>query len=226
MRTYFNLLPTDVIRYEIIPFLDYHSRVALNIYLDNDEKVIMPLNRDKIAQIAMMMATGPIRKALDKATNAFGITRRRAILRLLSVVLPRHMVLTQYNSGFRAVIENKIETYIDPSNREYDSSCERFKNSMIEAVSRLRVLLDTKYPYLYSLTCLKEDIWSPVDENNTNLVVTANGLNMSSSQYGKTKYTSLGNPPSEKEPVYLRYRSRRRRYSSYDDYDYDTDYSY
>lgn len=234
MLTYFNFLPTDIIHCEIIPCLDYHSRTAFNITLDYDEKRMYPLNRDKIAQIEIMLATGPLTKAVNKASYAVDVARRRAILRLLDVVLPRNMILTQHNSRFRDVVENKIKTYIDPDSPEYNSSCQRFKTKMINAVSRLRVLLDTKYPYLYQLGAISRDYWSPIDGNNTNLVVTGCDQGLSVYQNNKTKYIKLGKKVEVTKVEVTKVevakvevakpRYRRRRYSS--DYSYDTDYSY
>jgi hypothetical protein len=93
---------------------------------------------------------------------------------------------------------------------------------MINAVSRLRVLLDTKYPYLYQLGSLSRDYWSPIDGNNTNLVVTGCDQGLSVYQNNKTKYIKLDTKLEVVQPRY-----RRRRYSSdYSDYSYDSDYSY
>jgi len=225
MATYFNLLPKDIIQREIITFLDYHSRTAFNITLDCDEKHIYPLNKDKIAQIEMMLATGPISKALTNARDKVGWQRRRSILRLLSVVLPRNMILCRYNSGFRAAVELKIDTYSDPTHSDYNGTCQQFKNKMIKAVSRLRVLLDTKYGYLHELRSLTLDKWSPVDNNESNLIVSQIGPTTWVSQYGKTKCTHSGKAPEEpKGRRTYRYRYRRRGRSS--DYTYDSDYSY
>jgi hypothetical protein len=67
----FLALPDDVIRYELMPYLDYISRLNLNLAMPKSYQVVKRLDKSSIYNHEFLMLHRIISARLDKCTNEY-----------------------------------------------------------------------------------------------------------------------------------------------------------
>jgi hypothetical protein len=66
VQNLFDQLPTDIIYYEIFPFLDYNSRVCANLLLPLKDRLRIPLRKDAVNEMTIHLAITRVTPLLKK----------------------------------------------------------------------------------------------------------------------------------------------------------------
>jgi hypothetical protein len=111
----FDELPTDMIYWEIFPYLDYNSRVTANLLLPVQDRLRTPLKKDAALQFQMRRSSKEVLAILRKQEKAKGRARNIYTLRLWRQLLGPHKHLLQYSERFRAVVLAKAEEWLEPT---------------------------------------------------------------------------------------------------------------
>ena len=150
----FDELPTDMIYYEIFPFLDYNSRVTANLLLPKEDRLRTPLQKDAVIMLEMSLgkaAMGSLIKKQSRATNP--IFRNRLTLKIWRTVT-LFPSLYQYNSKFRGVVAAKAVEFSDPSMAEYAHVSNYTRKELKKLCTNFLLSLETSHPYIRELTTL------------------------------------------------------------------------
>lgn len=116
----FDNLPTDIIYYEIFPFLDYDSRVTANAMLPPIDRHKKKLRSEALLKFTMKLSTCRLKtilNAYNKATNP--VQRNRLMLRLWRTV-PKHSELLRHCEKFRCIVQTKAEYFSNLPQSEKD----------------------------------------------------------------------------------------------------------
>jgi hypothetical protein len=163
MNSYFHYVPTEVLRDYLYPYLNFHERLSVNLCLPTAWRSCGQLDPTKIIQVGIKLATVPLSSGLRDVEGLTGIKRHDAIYKLISVTLPRNLIITQYNIKFRQVVLDRLRHFSDLENSDYNSCSHEFIVQMIGACAHVCALLKSDYPYLHEVNTCLEDSWSPVD---------------------------------------------------------------
>lgn len=157
----FDQLPTDIIYYEIFPYLDYNSRVTANLLLPRKDRLSIPLRKDAALELYMKMASDNLKSLVFKQRDAkSNLARNRLSLKIWRT-LPLYPELVQYNSRFRAIVIEKSKEFSDPdlehvqrvtpyTRKELKKLCESFIHS-----------LETSFPFVRDVNMVSEG-WSAI----------------------------------------------------------------
>ena len=66
----FDQLPTDMIYYEIFPYLDYNSRVTANMLLPLQDRLRTPLRKDAVLEFTMRLGSTLITSLIKNQQKA------------------------------------------------------------------------------------------------------------------------------------------------------------
>lgn len=160
----FDQLPTDMIHYEIFPYLDYDSRVTANLLLPQQDRMRVYLNKEAVLQFSMnfgMTILKPLVLKQPHVTNK--ITRARINLKIWRT-LGKCPQLVQYHAKFRQIIINKIGEFTDPAMYETDYMSSYAQKAMIKLCSDFLERMETSLPYIREIkpSCFQEEDWSAV----------------------------------------------------------------
>jgi hypothetical protein len=150
----FDELPTDMIYYEIFPFLDYNSRVTANLLLPKEDRLRTPLQKDVVIMLEMSLgkaAMGSLIKKQSRATNP--ISRNRLTLKIWRTVT-LFPSLYQYNSKFREVVAAKAVEFSDPSMVNYTHVSNYTRKELKKLCTNFLLSLETSHPYICEMTTL------------------------------------------------------------------------
>ena len=162
IKNLFDELPTDMIYYEIFPYLDYNSRVTANLLLPLKDRLRTPLMKDAILGFSIQLGTTKIIPLVRKqAKTANNIARNRLTLKIWRM-LRMFPELYQYNSAFREVVTTKA---LEFSNTEELSNITRHtRNELKKLCGDFLLSLETCYPYVREVRdSSKIDDWSAVN---------------------------------------------------------------
>ena len=162
--TYLDVLPGDVLRYCIIPFLGWEDRIHLNMLTPAGDRT--PPNRipkDRIIANQILICSKKLVRLIEKPRNLQMIrhsyiyrgkrggpshsTVVQEIINFLLIVSESHnILLIQNNENFRRVVNEKIIEFSDPAMiaripRIY------LRIQMIDAVQKLTKML-ASYPFI------------------------------------------------------------------------------
>lgn len=150
----FDELPTDMIYYEIFPYLDYNSRVTANLLLPRQDRLRTPLQKDLVVALEMRLGgatmTSLIRKQ-QRATNP--ISRNRLTLKIWRTVT-LFPSLYQHNSKFREVVAAKAAEFSDPSMVEYAHVSNYTRRELKKLCTNFLLSLETSHPYICEFSCI------------------------------------------------------------------------
>lgn len=222
MPSYFELLPNDVLRHNLFPYLDYGSRRDLNLTFQPGSKIVTKIDSEKLVQVEMMLAIDPIKRALKEADHMSykpATEKASVILNLINNILPKHLVIAQYNESFRQVLKERLIFFSDPTNRDFNYVSETIKNQIIEASSKTGTLLQESRPYIKELHSLKVCSWDPINAGNTIVAESCgNDISVSDGRYLQSVIVRKNVVEPGKR---RRYRNRKIRRKSDDYQDYD-----
>ena len=159
----FDQLPTDMIYYEIFPYLDYNSRVTANLLLPRQDRLRTPLRKDAVLEFAMRFGSTSLVTLIRKqGTTTNPITRNRMSLKIWRTV-PLFPELFQYNSRFREVMAAKAAEFSDPSLEEIVHITSYTRKELKRLCEAFLLSLETSYPYKREVaTSSSKDDWSAV----------------------------------------------------------------
>ena len=143
----FDQLPTDMIYYEIFPYLDYNSRVTANLLLPLQDRLHTPLRKDAVLEFTMRLGSTLITSLIknqQKAKNP--ISRNRFSLKIWRTV-PLFPELFQYNLRFREVIAAKAAEFSDSSLAERIYISSYTKKELKKLCEGVLLSFETSYPY-------------------------------------------------------------------------------
>ena len=159
----FDQIPTDMIYYEIFPYLDYNSRVTANLLLPRKDRLRTRLRKDAVLEFTMRFGSTIITSLIKKQQNTTnGIARNRLSLKIWRTV-PLFPELFQYNHRFRNVIAAKAAEFSDPSTYESTQVSAYTRKALTNLCEAVLLSLETSYPYKRSVAASfpRED-WSAV----------------------------------------------------------------
>jgi hypothetical protein len=122
--TYFDVLPTDVIRCYLMPFLGWEDRIHLNMLTPpGDRTSPAKIPKDRIAAHQLILSIVATREKVSNWENVSrtrGMSQRRKIEALLDVLRTlnkgHNMIVTQYSQRLRDTISEKMVEFSDPAN--------------------------------------------------------------------------------------------------------------
>jgi hypothetical protein len=159
----FDQLPTDMIYYEIFPYLDYNSRVTANLLLPLHDRLRTPLRKDAVLEFTILFGSTIITSLIKKqgiTTN--GIARNRLSLKIWRTV-PLFPELFQYNYRFRNVIAAKAAEFCDPSTYEFTQVSAYTRKALTHLCEAVLLSLETSHPYKRDLAAsFPRENWSAV----------------------------------------------------------------
>ena len=122
--TYLDLLPVDVLRCFIIPFLGWEDRIHLNMLTPpGDRTPPAKIPKDRLAahqlKLSIVATTEKIKK-WDTTSRTRGMSQQRKIDALLDVLRTlnkgHNMIVAQYSQRLHDTIGQKMVEFSDPAN--------------------------------------------------------------------------------------------------------------
>lgn len=160
----FDQLPTDVIYYEIFPYLDYNSRVTANLLLPLKDRLRTPLRKDAVIEISMLFATQkilPLLRTFNKPTTSLAY-KTRLILKIWRYLLD-FPILLQYSNRFREITYLKaIELKLSLDEKQHNFSKYACKK-LNELLNNYLIFLE-KTPFIREVGFQNKDGWTATNK--------------------------------------------------------------
>lgn len=173
MSNILDSIPTDILRSCIFPLLDYHSKTSLNLCLTT--KIRTLLDSQKLLEFTLIRSVEILSKGLNKIHSIQDEGRKHVLYDYFKSIIPKNLILTQYNKNFRAAVINRVSDFANPDNQEYIGCDELFKQNLIAVCENILDTLTINYPYKFEIKVPKVEMWSPI--NNVMPVIVENGVN-------------------------------------------------
>ena len=181
--TYLDLLPVDVLRHHLIPFLDWEDRIHINMLTPpGDRTPPNKIPKSSIAQHQLVMTVPALKSKMRKVAD---IQYQRghskyievaAIIDVLETMASGHnMIVCQYSNTMRQTAEEKCRVFIQPAELKRIPRIAQRKQ-MQAAVAKLSEKL-AQYPLLADLKSLVKKKWmrERVTQNETALFAAGDG---------------------------------------------------
>lgn len=110
----FDELPTDMIYWEIFPYLDYNSRVSANTLLPPKDRLGIPLKKDTVILFAIRYGSAHILKRLREQVRAKNRRWKTTLTYKIWKEVLKHPEIFQYNRRFRDGVIAKAQEFLDP----------------------------------------------------------------------------------------------------------------
>ena len=158
----FDQLPTDMIYYEIFPYLDYDSRVTANLLLPQQDRLRTPLRKGAVLELQFMLNSATIFSLLRKQKSTQNkITRNRLTLNIWRNI-ELCSSLYQYSRSFREAAKAKALELSDTSNVDFVNVSAYTRKELKRLCEHFLLSLE-KNPYICELVdSLPNDEWSAV----------------------------------------------------------------
>lgn len=158
----FDNLPTDIIYYEIFPFLDYDSRVTANLMLPKKDRIRHPLKKDAALGFAISLSSAILLKAVNSVpTSATKLSRCRKILNIYRNLVPKYIFLTEYCSRYREMMKLKCQDYINPAFEEYQNSTPHIVKTLPVLCTNILEIIEQR-PFKREVCISKDPSWTPI----------------------------------------------------------------
>jgi hypothetical protein len=159
----FDELPTDMIYYEIFPYLDYNSRVIANLLLPRKDRLRTPLRKDAVLEFALRFGSTILTSFVKKqGITRNPIARNRLTLKIWRTV-PLFPELFQYNSRLREVMSAKAAEFCDLPIDELAHVTPYTRKELKRLCEAFLLSLETSYPYKRKLSLSSSsENWSAV----------------------------------------------------------------
>ncbi len=161
--TYFlHVLPADVISHEIVPYLDWESRISLNRLLDPKDKIGVPFKKDIIHSLLLQSEVIKLRKVFVPKKSLTVEENYEYVLNILNTLLSIKYVL-RFSGLFRKESIRKCENLSNILSEEYwNTSITLEEKAKISELAKKTLHYIGTIPYEKELSC-PSDTWSPVD---------------------------------------------------------------
>lgn len=158
----FDNLPTDIIHYEIFPYLDYDSRVTANLMLPHEDRIRHLLKKDAALGFAMSLSSILLSKAVKSVhTATTTLSRRRKILNLYRNLIPKYIFLAEYCTKYREIIKIKCQDYIHPEFHEYSQASSHVKKNLPILCANILEMIEQR-PFKREVCRSKDPSWTPI----------------------------------------------------------------
>ena len=163
--TYLDLLPVDVLRHHLIPFLDWEDRIHVNMLTPpGDRTPPKKIPKISIAQHQLVM-TVPVLKAKMRKVEDIQYQRGHskyievaAIIDVLETMASGHnIIVCQYSNTMRQTAEEKCRVFVQPAELKKIPRIAQRKQ-MQAAVAKLSAKL-AQYPLIADLKTLVKKKW-------------------------------------------------------------------
>ena len=160
----FDELPTDMIYYEIFPYLDYNSRVTANLLLPLKDRLRTPLRKNSSLEFSMRLAASIMTSLIRKQSRTKNNTARNRLSLKIWRTIPLFPELIQHNSRFRAVVSEKAIEFMDPGLEDMQRITPYTRKTLRALCEGFLLSLETSYPFLYEINSLGAslDEWTAV----------------------------------------------------------------
>ena len=189
--TYFlHVLPADVISHEIVPYLDWESRISLNRLLDPKDKIGVPFKKDVIYSLLLQSEVIKLRKVFvtDSKKPLTVKENYEYVLNILNTLLSIKYVL-RFSGLFRKESIRKCENLSNILSEEYwNTSITLEEKAKISELAKKTLDYIERIPYEKEISC-PSDTWSPVDAGPVLIVEQYNRRDLTSWDY---RYKSRG----------------------------------
>ena len=189
--TYFlHVLPADVISHEIVPYLDWESRISLNRLLDPKDKIGVPFKKDVIHSLLLQNEVIKLRKVfVTDAKKPLTVEENyEYVLNILNALLSIKYVL-RFSGLFRKESIRKCENLSNIRSEEYwNTSITLEEKAKISELAKKTLDYIERIPYEKEISC-PSDTWSPVDAGSVLIVEQYNRRDLTSWDY---RYKSRG----------------------------------
>lgn len=189
--TYFlHVLPADVISHEIVPYLDWESRISLNRLLDPKDKIGVPFKKDVIHSLLLQSEVIKLRKVFvtDSKKPLTVKENYEYVLNILNTLLSIKYVL-RFSGLFRKESIRKCENLSNILSEEYwNTSITLEEKAKISELAKKTLDYIERIPYEKEISC-PSDTWSPVDAGPVLIVEQYNRRDLTSWDY---RYKSRG----------------------------------
>lgn len=148
--TVLDQLPLDVIQYHIFPFLDYNSRINLNLCLPVWDRVPTKMNKMSMLKHDQDTCVLTIRPMLEEIENLDpGEKKFKKITALMKLSqMPRYFGLIQRNEGYRNMMIAKIKGIIEGA-INYGGPIElNTRINLVSECKKLRNKIEHSGPYI------------------------------------------------------------------------------
>lgn len=148
MRTSICHVPQDVISIEIMSYLDYNSRISMNLVLPFEERVVKALRKDTLLAFSIKLSSCIIKKLLRKIEKTKNIRHRSTLLLKLWRTLPKHPHLFQHSIALRTITKVKILELTDRENPQAASYSYYTLRTLRTLCNEMYDLMETRYSYI------------------------------------------------------------------------------
>jgi hypothetical protein len=144
------------------PYLDYISRISLNMALNKTDRIQTPLSQLVIKQVEINLNVAHLKKGILQMDKLHGQAKVDAFINYFQNTLRNNLCVCQHNSNFRRAVLEKLNKYNDINCSDYTDDI--LIDTVIPICKDILYKLETKYYYLYPISLPKVDEgWSPVD---------------------------------------------------------------
>jgi len=187
---FLHVLPADVISHEIVPYLDWESRISLNRLLDPKDKIGVPFKKDIIHSFLLQSEVIKLRKVfVPDAKKSLTVEENyEYVLNILNALLSIKYVL-RFSGLFRKESIRKCENLSNILSEEYwNTSITLDEKAKISELAKKTLDYIERIPYEKEVSC-PSDTWSPVDAGPVLIVEQYNRRDLTSWDY---RYKSRG----------------------------------
>jgi hypothetical protein len=158
----FDNLPTDIIYYEIFPFLDYNSRVTANLMLPYEDRIGHPLKKDAALGFAIRLSSVLLLKVVNSvATAKTKLSRSRKVLQVYRTFVPKYIFLTEYCPKYREMMILKCKDYTDLTFEEYDNATPHTKKTLPILCGNILKMIEQR-PLKRAVADSRDESWMPI----------------------------------------------------------------
>ena len=158
----FDELPTDLIYYEIFPYLDYNSRVTANLLLPQKDRLRTPLRKDATLEFSIRLAGSIVTSLIRKQSRTKNNTGRNRLSLKIWRTMSRFPQLIQYSSRFRRVVSEKAIEFMDPRLEDVQRITPYTRKTLKALCEGFLLSLETSYPFLYEVATPALHNWTAV----------------------------------------------------------------
>ena len=171
--TYFDVLPVDVLRHALIPFLGWEDRIHLNMLTPPGDRT--PPNKIPKSAIASHQLATSSRSNIEEKLRKLRFIRGRkltdevnALIEVMNAFTSGHNILVcQYSLPTRVFLEGRIEFFLRPAEMRRIPRNEQ-KDRLRAAMSTLAIKLH-QYPLIENDLKKKSWLRATVHTNETSL---------------------------------------------------------
>ena len=167
----FDLLPLDIIKYEILPFAanDYFARMGINSMLQPAERVSTPLRKNAAAEFEMSITVLNYRKNINDEYALSASERAKSLMNIFDF-LNKNPTLLKYDINYRNATIKKVEEYSDPNFSQYRWISEDEKMEVVSKANKLAETLSENKYVCEVRKSVSNEAWSPIDGLKTRII--------------------------------------------------------